>query len=798
MVEPEPADETLNDWFAQGMEAHQAGRLDAAVAHYQRILAAEPHNPDALHFLGLALHQGGNPEAGLVHLQRAVDLRPDVASFHLNMGGVLESQGQWPAARSAYENAVRLDPNVSDAHFNLGIALLELDQPVAAAARFEQVITLDPNDAQARCNLARAYAADGQLLDALAVFSATVSRAPRMVAAHAGLADVCRRLGRQADAEAALECALNLRPGDPALLNNLGNLLREDGRVTAAASAYRRALQVQDKDARIWLNLARAELGAGQAQPALAAVRRALTLAPDDAAARAQLASVLSVLRPERYDPGLDRDLEKVLLDSRIDPQPLARCLAVQVRLRCATSEDGPKATDIDALVGDTALMALLSRTVNVDAELEHWLKRLRQVLLQEVVAGRLPTQLCGAMALQCFANEYLWELGAPECAAAAQLRARFKARLVREGMGTRSDAFECELAALAMCEPLSALGLDSQLAVKTSSGSEGMFARMLRRCLLEPRQERDLRTEIAELDVDANRVSVAVRAQYEDNPYPRWVTPPQSPQETISASLWRRFGARLRMPAPGRIDDILVAGCGTGFEVVLLAASQPGARIVAMDLSLASLAYARRMTAQLGLEQVRFLRGDLLAAERLGQQFDLIISTGVLHHLDDPMAGWRALRRVMKADGLMRISLYSERARRAIVAVREQIAEAGISWGEEGLQMIRGKILRAPDGDPLAELARSDDLFSVSAVRDLLFHVCEHRFTPAQIALCLQELKLEFLGMETADPSIRTRFRAYHGAGADIAGLAAWDEFEQRNPRSFDAMLQFWCQADQ
>ena len=65
---------------------------------------------------------------------------------------------------------------------------------------------------------------------------------------------------------------------------------------------------------------------------------------------------------------------------------------------------------------------------------------------------------------------------------------------------------------------------------------------------------------------------------------------------------------------------------------------------MLAIDLSLSSLAYAKRQTEELGITSIKYMQGDILKLKKLDKQFDIIESVGVLHHMDNPMDGWTAL----------------------------------------------------------------------------------------------------------------------------------------------------------
>src|SRR5262249_42959046 len=173
-----------------------------------------------------------------------------------------------------------------------------------------------------------------------------------------------------------------------------------------------------------------------------------------------------------------------------------------------------------------------------------------------------------------------------------------------------------------------------------------------------------------------------------------------------------------------------------------------PHANVLAVDISLTSLAYARRKTREAGLKNIEYAHADILKLGALDRRFDYIESVGVLHHLADPTAGWRVLLSLLRPGGSMRVGLYSEIARRAIVAGRALIARGGYPPTAEGIRACRQEIFRMNDG-----LARSlitlRDFYSTSGCRDLLFNVLEHRYTVPQIKDFLAEHQLLFFGFE-------------------------------------------------
>ena len=111
-----------------------------------------------------------------------------------------------------------------------------------------------------------------------------------------------------------------------------------------------------------------------------------------------------------------------------------------------------------------------------------------------------------------------------------------------------------------------------------------------------------------------------------------------------------------LRQVANKSSVEILVAGCGTGQHSIETARRFTGAQVLAVDLSLTSLYYAKRKKRALGLNNIEYAQPDILQLESIGRVFDVIEASGVLRHLADPFAGWRLLLPMLRPDGFMRL----------------------------------------------------------------------------------------------------------------------------------------------
>ena len=164
--------------------------------------------------------------------------------------------------------------------------------------------------------------------------------------------------------------------------------------------------------------------------------------------------------------------------------------------------------------------------------------------------------------------------------------------------------------------------------------------------------------------------------------------------------------------------------GCGTGAHSIDTAQRFPQSRVLAIDISRTSLAYAGRKAHELGLSNIEHAQADILKLDTLGRRFDVIETAGVLHHLADPAAGWRLLLSLLRPNGLMFIGLYSAIARRSLNAVRTQIAARGYRATADDIRLCRQDLIARGGLPPFR------DFSSTSGCRDLLFNVMEHQFT--------------------------------------------------------------------
>jgi SAM-dependent methyltransferase len=310
-----------------------------------------------------------------------------------------------------------------------------------------------------------------------------------------------------------------------------------------------------------------------------------------------------------------------------------------------------------------------------------------------------------------------------------------------------------------------------------------------------EPRSVRDCAAFIPRLTAIADGASRKVRQQYEENPYPRWVTmAPAGRRTTVGKSLQGLFPfTPIEGPDESRGVDILVAGCGTGQHSIATAQRYIGGRVLAIDLSLASLCYAKHKTGGFGVDNIEYAQADILELGSIDRMFDLVEASGVLHHLADPLSGWRMLLSRLRPNGVMKVGLYSELARRDILAARTFIAERGYRPVAADIRRCRQELMSFADGTPLKNVA-TGDFFTISGCRDLLFHAQEHRFTLPEIGAFLAQSDLTLLGLDIGGRT-QLQYRTRFPGDRSMTDLGLWHVFESENPATFQGMYQFWIQ---
>ncbi len=691
--------------------------------------------------------------------------------------------GQLTKAELLLRRALQLDPQHANSMNILGTLAFQAGRSEEAASLINLALTLAPENPAFHYNLAAIYQTGGQHEEAVALYQRTIRLRPDHQGAHNNLGLVLHELGRLSEAAEALQRAI-LLGADARTHSNLGALFLDQGDADRAGAHYRQALLLAPGSVEARTGSATTQLARGDAATALREICEVLAH-KDTPNARRVFVACIGAMAPLPIPANAARFLERALVERWGSARDLARFAARVVCERHA----GP--IDVDALAADSLLVALLDVAPVVDRVLERELTRVRTMLLATARTDgpqneKLQVVWC-ALARQCFLNEYVFACTEEE----------------EEGVGALSASLSTFLDAGTVIPPLWLIAVASYRPLVELTDSARLLSRawtapvrmLLVQQVEEPLTERRIRAAIPKLTPITDPVSAAVRAQYEDNPYPRWTVAP-SPGEAVTANTYlaRLFpGAGIRLPVgDGTGHEILIAGCGTGQQSIEVAQALRDARVLAIDLSLASLAYAQRQSVTLGVIGIEYAQADLLRLAEAGRRFDIVQASGVLHHMAEPLDGWRALLAVLRSGGVMQVGLYSELGRRDVVAARRWIAEQGFRPIPEDMRRCRQSMMGAPEGTPLRRLSTSSDFASMSGCRDLLFHVQEHRMTLPEVASFVTSHGLDFLGFDLPAPVTRA-YRVGFPDDPTLTDIQHWDMFERANPDIFSGMYQFW-----
>ena len=770
----------LHQNFASAVTLHQAGRLSDAEGIYRNILAIDPKHADSLHLLGVIALQVGRHDVAVDLIGQAIADNKRSPEYRNNMGVALRELGRRDEAVEQFKHAVRLKPDYADAHNNLGLAARDRGDSVEAEQRYRRVLNISPDHADAHYNLAIELAEQRKL----------------------------------SEAEEHYRRAVSLNPGFAGGWFNLGLVAMWQGKLAEAVEAYRQALKLKPDYFEVYTNLATALVTAEEFPAALAALRCALALR-DTSETKLLAAHCIRHLRTGEEASSFRDLILRALSEGWDRPVDLAQLSAFMVKRNpvvwgCVVRANNawPQRLPTQEVFGDLGLAALaddellrclLESTPMWDVQLERVLTEARVALLERAAADTASGETedaaiafyC-ALARQCFINEYIFACGDDELQTAKRLRDRLAAALA-------SDATIPALwiPAVAAYVPLNSLPGAEKLLERASSASwPAAVAGVLTQQVSEPREELDLRAAIPRLtDID-DSVSLLVRQQYEENPYPRWA---RTISDLIPKTVDQYFRTRFHAPSfreLGKSSDVemLIAGCGTGQHPFQSALTFSGVQILAVDLSLASLAYALRKSRTAGLTNVDYAQADILKLGSIGRTFDLIEASGVLHHMADPMEGWRSLLSLLRPRGLMHLGFYSELGRADVLAARRFIAERGYGSSADDIRRSRQELLAVSDRPPYHNILGFSDFSSTSGCRDLLFHVQEHLLTLPAIKAFLAEHDLEFLGFDLT-PQQTQDFRRNFSDDNAIVDLDLWHIFETENPATFRSMYQFWVQ---
>ncbi|MBW0004164.1 MAG: class I SAM-dependent methyltransferase [Hyphomicrobiales bacterium] len=237
------------------------------------------------------------------------------------------------------------------------------------------------------------------------------------------------------------------------------------------------------------------------------------------------------------------------------------------------------------------------------------------------------------------------------------------------------------------------------------------------------------------------------LRDFYERMPYPPPLTSLHEHRELYKNPERRRATFHLTWPfAPFRENlEILIAGCGTS-QAARYAMREPKARVTAIDISETSLRHTRDLQRKYDLRNLELHQLPIERVRDIGRSFDLVVCTGVLHHLPDPDDGLRALRDVMRPKAAMRLMVYAPYGRAGIYMMQEYCRRLGIGASAEELRNLRATIEMLPPTHPVSGVLRNaKDLERSEAMADAFLHPQDRAYTVSEFYAWLDRCGMRF-----------------------------------------------------
>ena len=675
-------------------------------------------------------HKKNNLQVAEKLYKKILKKNPNHFDSIYNLSKLLAQTKRFDLAKPLLYKAIQLKPDYSKAHNNLGVILTKLKEDQKAISSFKKAIQIQPNYTDAYYNLGRVLQELGEHRKAIIYYEKTIQLKPDYSKAHNNLGIALQELGEHRKAISAYKNAILFVPNS-IIINGLSDLFKSIklGNITKVNSKNFKEL-------------------------------------------------FLFLYRKNNINHDDIFHNAKLLLFLRENDN--------QVRQAVNSNSSLLKNKIIQNLLKEELFLLMLQKSLMADKFLEKLLTKLRKEILFTLMDSNQNIlkecfDFIVSLAEQCFLNEYVCSQSKEEINYVIQLKNKIM---------NNKKINELEIAILGCYIPLyTSKSVTNKLIDYKSKNN--LFNDLINIHIKEPLNEIKLANSIKSFDKIVDTVSKKVREQYEEYPYPRW----RYVNQYSHANFLFQLNDEIK---PNQIKynnkfvnpNVLIAGCGTG-QHIASTERYLNANILGVDLSLKSLAYAKRKVLELKFKNIEFLHADILQLKNINRKFDVIECVGTLHHMKDPLAGLKVLLELLEPHGFMKLGLYSEIARENIVKAREFIKEKKRKKTLEDIRDFRELIINEKGDSSLQKVFHIKDFYSTSMVRDLMFHVQEHRFTLPEISKILKNLNLEFVGF--SNKLNKEKYSQSFPDDKKNLSLDNWNQFEINNPDEFNTMYQFW-----
>jgi len=722
----------IEKFFNKALFNHQNNKLQLAIIFYKEVLKVNPIHYAAYNNLGAAYQKLGLFQKAKDCYKKLNEIDPNDASVCSKLGVLFKYLNDYNNGIKFLVKAIEINPNYSIAHNNLGNIFYEIKDFKKAKIYYQKAIEIDPNYTVAHNNLGLIFTQLQEIENAKNCYEKAIQINPKYINAYNNLIIT---LNKQKDLNGSINCFEKLIQIDPNNIHTIKNLrdllgsIKFDNLTKNNSAIFKRLFLFIFKKKDIQHS----------------------TVVKN---------SILMLFVENNENELIDlMNSQSLLLNNEI----------------------------IKKLLNEELFHLILQNSLITNWFLEQLICKIRKEILfilnptNKTVKGYFKFII--SLAEQCWLNEYIYFETEQEINLINDLK---------EKIEKDTEINELDIAVLGTYIPLSNSKIIQQKLLNYKSKNI-LFSDLINLQIKDNLKEIELMKSIASIETINDPTSKKVREQYEENPYPRWRYT-ERPSNINFSNVINDSIKPNSLDCKNKFDtpNVLIAGCGTGNHSIMTS-KYNNSSILAIDLSLSSLAYAKRKTEELGLKNIEYLQADILQLKKLNKKFDIIESVGTLHHMKDPISGLKVLLEILQPHGVIKLGLYSETARQDIVNIREFIKNKNYKNTNQDIKACRKIILSDNKKLLSTSYLQATDFYSISGVRDLLFHTQEHRFSIPDISMILKNLNLEFLGFTSLLLPIKKKYSDFFFEDKKNISLDNWHQYELENPDTFINMYQFW-----
>lgn len=686
----------------------------------------------------------------------------------LNIAIENQKNKNFKLAEKLYKEILTINPDHTEAIFHLGTLYSQIKKFSLAKPLLLRADGSNPNNLNIKLNIGSLLFNTGEVDLALKYFDKAIEIQPNFILAYFNKGIILNSQKKYQDAVKCFEKVIEIDPKNINAYNVLGIILQEIGEFRKSLSYLKKSIEISPNDLRVvntLLNLLRSI--------------KLSNLSDKNSSELVEL--FIFLFNKDTIDHNeLFNNARNLIFfqDDQINFENL---------LKSGVSLLSDK--DIKKILNKKLFHLLLQKSLVRDKFLEKFLYLIRKEILLQIHNKENSIKelydFIASNAEQSFLNEYVVFQSDMEIKIINDLKTKVE---------NDKNINELEILILACYLPLNSSKIINNKLINYISESP-LFNDLIKLHIKDPLKEAELKKGINSFDDISDNVSKKVKDQYEENPYPRWRYTNITPKNDFLSILNNAIRPnKINTNNQNIAENVLIAGCGTGQQLVSKT-SYANSNIVAIDLSLSSLAFAKRKMQELNQKNIEFLQGDILSLNSLNKKFNVIECVGVLHHLKDPDEGLRILLNILEPKGYLKLGLYSEYARKHIIELKKFVQKHKFESNIRDIRNFRELAKNNNNDNSFKKINFNFDFYSTSSLRDLIFHVQEHRYTIPKIQDLLKKFDLEFLGFTNS--SIKKEYSKIYPEDLKNTSLENWNNFEINNQDIFIEMYQFWVKKN-